>query len=110
MYQIKRLRNTNKKIKIEIKIIKCMKLKLFIFYLFTFIFFFIYWYIVTTFCEVYQNTQMTYIKDCICSFILSLFLPFILYIFPSAVRICALRGVKKCSKCIYKLGDIIPFF
>ena len=110
MYQIKRLRNSYKKKKIEIKIIKCMKLKLFIFYLFTFIIFFFYWYIVTTFCEVYPNTQMTYIKDCIFSFIFSLFLPFVLYIFPAAVRICALRGGKKGSKCIFKLSDVIPFF
>ena len=110
MYQIKKLRNSYKKIKIEIKIIKCMKLKLFIFYLFTFIIFFFYWYIVTTFCEVYPNTQMTYIKDCIFSFIFSLFLPFVLYIFPAAVRICALRGGKKGSKCIFKLSDVIPFF
>ena len=39
--------------------------------IFTFIIFFFYWYIVTTFCEVYPNTQMTYIKDCIFSFIFS---------------------------------------
>ena len=110
MYQIKRLRNSKKRIRSEIKIVKCMKLKLFIFYLFTLIIFFIDWYIVITFCEVYPNTQVIYIKDCIFSFVISLFLPFILYLFPSALRICALRGIKKGSKCIYKLSDIIPFF
>ena len=87
-----------------------MKLKLLFFYLFTLILFFIEWYIVITFCEVYPNTQMTYIKDCIFSFIISIFLPFILYLFPSAIRICALRGVKNGAKFIYKLSDIIPFF
>jgi surface protein len=110
MYRIKRLRNSKKKIRNEIKIVKCMKLKIFIFYLFTLIIFFIDWYIVITFCEVYPNTQIIYIKDCIISFVISLFLPFILYFFPSALRICALRGIKKGSKCIYKLSDIIPFF
>ena len=110
MYEIKRLKFSNKKIINEIKIIKCVKLKLFFFYLFTSIFFFINWYLVITFCAVYPNTQMIYIKDCIFSFVISLFLPFILYLFPSSFRICALRGIKEGSKCIYKLSDIIPFF
>ena len=110
MYEIKRLKFSNKKIINEIKIIKCVKLKLFFFYLFTSIFFFINWYLVITFCAVYPNTQIIYIKDCIFSFVISLLIPFILYLFPSSFRICALRGIKEGSKCIYKLSDIIPFF
>ena len=110
MYQIKRPKNNDKKIINEIKIIKCVKLKLLFFYLFTLIFFFVDWYLVITFCAVYPNTQVTYIKDCIFSFIISLFLPFVLYLFPAAFRICALRGIKEGSKCIYKLSDIIPIF
>ena len=110
MYQIKRLKNNKTKIKNEAKIINCMKLKLFFFYAFTFIFFFFDWYIVIAFCAAYPNTQITYIKDCALSFGISLALPFGLYLFPSALRICALRGIKEGSKCIYKLSDIIPFF
>ena len=110
MYQIKRLKNNKTKIKNLAKIINCMKLKLFFFYAFTFIFFFFDWYIVIAFCAAYPNTQITYIKDCALSFGISLALPFGLYLFPSALRICALRGIKEGSKCIYKLSDIIPFF
>ena len=110
MYQIKILKNNVKKIKSEIKMIKRLKLKLLIFYLLTLIFFFFYWHIIITFCAVYPNTQMIYIKDCIFSFVISIASPFSFYLLTSALRICALRGTKKGSRCLYKLIDIISIF
>ena len=109
IYQIKkRTHNFNKK---EImKILKCIKIKLVVFFIFTFIFFVFYWYTVTTFCAVYENTQITFIKDSLLSFLLSILYPFIIYLIPSALRIITLKNVKINLKCIYKLSDIIPFF
>ena len=87
-----------------------MYIKLIFFYIFTFIFFFIYWYIITVFCGIYRNTQITFIKDSIISFSISLAYPFFLYLISAGLRICSLRDSHKRSKFLYKLSDIFPLF
>ena len=111
IYQIKELKTSKiEKIKI-MKILKCAKLKLIGFYIFTFIFFFFYWYYISCFCAVYENTQIIFIKDSISSFCTGLIYPFVLYLFPSALRVIALKDKKnKKLSFVYKLSDIIPFF
>ena len=112
-YQIK---NTPKKEKGEnkyiiFKILTIIKCKLFGFFLFTFFLFVFYWYLITCFCTVYSNTQIIFIKDFFVSFISGLLYPFILYIFPSILRIISLRVCVKANlSCLYKLSDIIPIF
>ena len=63
----------------------------------------------TCFCAVYQNTQIAFIKDSVSSFLLGIFLPFILYIFPSIFRIISLKS-KSNIEYVYKFSNIIPFF
>ena len=110
-YQIKAIKNFKLNKKIVFKILRCIKFKLFGFFSFTFILFVFYWYFISCFCAVYQNTQSAFIKDSISSFLTGLLYPFILYLFPAILRIIALKdAVKKRLKCIYKLSDIIPFF
>ena len=92
------------------EIIRCIRLKLNIFFLFTFIIFIIFWYIITVFCGVYRNTQITFIKDSLISFSINMIYPFVIYFFTSILRICSLRSSKKNMKCLYKLSYIIPFF
>ena len=87
------------------KIIKCIKIKLIIFYVFTFVIFIAYWYIVISFCAVYKNTQIIFIKNSISSFLLGILYPFILYIFPTLLRIISLRAHKKNSSCLYKFSN-----
>ena len=108
IYKMKNLTTNNKNE--VIKVIKYMKIKLIIFFVFTFTFFGLYWYIVTAFCAVYENTQITYLKDSLLSFLIGILYPFILYLIPSGLRILSLRHSKKNLKCVYKLSDIIPFF
>ena len=111
IYQIKNIsHNKTFEDKDIIKILKCIKIKIITFYIFTFIFFGFYWYLVTAFCAVYQNTQVTFLKDCLFSFLLGIIYPFILYLIPSGLRILSLRYPNKGIKCVYKLSDIIPFF
>ena len=108
---IYKIKNTNKPTKIMVlKILRCLQLKLLYFFIFTFIIFGLYWYIVTAFCAVYQNTQIIFLKDSLSSFLLGLLYPFVLYLLPTALRILSLRQSKLGLKCIYKLSDIIPFF
>ena len=110
IYQIKYLMLNNSSTKMKF-IYKCMNIKLIFFFLFTFIFILFYWYMVSAFCAVYKNTQIAFIKDWLLSFLLDISLPFVIYLLPSAFRVCAIKNRNcKCSIFIYKLSEIIPFF
>ena len=110
IYQIKGLKSKSKNLKTINSIFKCIKMKLIGYFIFTFIFFGVYWYIISSFCAVYENTQMAFIKDSLMSFLSSLIYPFILYSIPSALRLCAIRNPKINLECLYKLSDVIPCF
>ena len=104
-YKIKSMNKdeiNKKKIKSVLKWIKC---KIITFYIFTFILFLSYWYIITAFCSVYENTQIIFIIDSLLSFFIGLLYPFILYFIPTG-----LRFIKKNLKVFYSLSEIIPFF
>ena len=112
IYQLKSLIVNNP---IECKkqklIYKCIKIKLILFFCFTFLLFLFYWYIVASFCTVYENTQISFIKDCILSFLLGNIIPFAVYLIPSALRIYSLKNPKRIpSNYLYKLSDLIPIF
>ena len=111
IYKIKNLQDNKKNTGSVFLILKCIKIKLIVFFMFTFILFIFYWYLISAFCSVYQNTQIIFIKDSASSFLTGLLYPFILYLIPSVLRIISLQDVKnKRLKFIYKLSDIIPFF
>ena len=57
--------------KIE-KIIKCLKIKIILFLIFEALFMLFFFYYVTAFCQVYQNTQVSWLLDCISSYAISL--------------------------------------
>ena len=69
-----------------------------------------YWYFISCFCAVYKNTQIYYIIDSVISFCLGLVYPFILYLFPSCLRIICLKHKETSLKFLYFLSDIIPIF
>ena len=108
MYEIKNLEPGKRNKDEVVRVYDTINKKLFFYFLITFIFFLGYWYIVCVFCAVYENTQITYIKDSFISSLLGYIYPFILYLFPAAFRGCALKS--KNNKCLYKLSEIIPFF
>ena len=108
IYQIKHLKDVKMEKILIFKNLKCIKLKLISFFVFTFVFFTFYWYLISCFCAVYENTQVIFIKDSISTFFSGLAYPFVLYLIPSALRILALRDINKKRTFIYKLSDIIP--
>jgi hypothetical protein len=85
-----------------------IKNKIITFYSFTFLLFLFFWYLISAFCAVYENTQRIFIIDSLTSFAMGLVYPFILYLFPAGLRVLSLR--KKNLKYIYSLSDKIPFF
>jgi len=108
-YQIKNLKNDKHRNDIIFRNFRCIKIKLIIFYVFNFILLAFYWYFISAFCAVYQNTQIIFNKDSVSSFFTGLLYPFVLYLIPSLLRIFVLiNGKKMRLNFIYKLSDIIP--
>ena len=110
-YEIKSLPKTKENQEKIINIIDCVKNKLIAFYIFTFLLFLFYWYFISAFCAVYQNTQIIFLRDSAISFLISCIDPFIIYAFTCILRAISLsRLCRKKLCCIYKLSDIIPIF
>ena len=100
IYQIKQIEEYNPKI-IK-KVINKIKIKLIIFFIITFIFFGFYWYLISSFCAVYNNTQIIYLKDFITSFCFGLLYPFAIQLCFTLLRIFSLKKKSKSRSLIYK--------
>ena len=109
IYQIKNFSKQNERDNV-FKILRCIEFKLIIFYIFIFLFFIFYWYLVSVFCAIYKNTQIIFLKDALSSFIFGNILPFIIYLFPTTLRIISLKSQKHKLEYLFKLSNIIPFF
>jgi len=111
IYEIKSLQKGQKNNERILDIIDCMKRKIVTFFDFTFLLFLFYWYFISAFCAVYQNTQLIFLKDTGISILTSYIDPFIIYGITCFLRIISLcLCCKKKLGCIYKLSDIIPIF
>ena len=114
IYEIKGLSVDDKKNGQKIMdILSCIQRKLTTFIIFTFILFLFFWYFISAFCAVYQNTQKIYLRDSMISFAISLIDPCFIYCFTSLLRCISLKRIcrkKCCGKCLYKTSDIIPIF
>ena len=87
------------------QIIKCIYYKFILFFIISFIFLLLFWYYLSSFCAIYQNTQYHLIKDTLISFGLSMIYPFGIYLIPGIFRIPALRT--KGREGLYKFSKII---
>ena len=111
IYEIKELPSKEKNSEKVLSIIDCMNRKLTGFFVFTFLLFLFYWYFISAFCAVYQNTQIIFLRDSGISFLTSLLDPFIIYGITTLLRVISLSTCcKKKLGCVYKLSDIIPIF
>ena len=99
MLSIKSQNDYRKAEKEAINIKKCLNIKLALFFIISFLLMLFFWYYISTFCAVYQNTQTILIGDTLLSFGLSMIYPFGLNLLPATFRITALR--KKGKKCLY---------
>ena len=105
--QIKSQDTFENAIKISEKIQKYIRTKVIIFYVISYIFLSFFWYFISAFCIVYNNTQMILIKDTLVSFCLSMVYPFVLNLITTFCRIYALRARKRNKKCLYKCSFFI---
>ena len=87
--------------------LKYIKIKYAIFFILNFILLGLFWYYLTCFNAIYKNTQIYLIENTAISFAFSLFYPFVINIFPTIFRGCAIHSKNKNQHCIYKFSQII---
>ena len=105
--EVKQQLTKNMAINMKIKKLKCMKIKLAIFFVLNFILLVLFWYYLTCFNAVYQNTQIYLIENTFISFGFSLIYPFIINILPVAIRMCSIHSSNKDQRYCYILSQII---
>ena len=89
------------------KLIKKIKIKLVLYFILTYILLIFFWYYISMFDAIYRNTQFLLLKDTLMGFALSLFSPFVIYLFPGIFRIPALANLQNSKKCLYKFSKIL---
>ena len=87
VYEIKALPKEEKNGEKVINIIDKMKRKLVYFFIFTLLLFLFYWYFISAFCAVYQNTQKIFLRDSGISILTSFIDPFIIYAITTLLRL-----------------------
>ena len=92
------------------KIKNTLKLKLIIFFVLSSVLMLIFWYFISCFCSVYENTQIILIEDTTISFLLSMIYPFGIKLLPGIFRIQALRAPKRDQKYKYKISLLLSMF
>ena len=86
---------------------KCIKIKFIFFYLLSLILMMFFWYFISCFCAVYNNTQVILFKDTLISFALSMLYPIGINLVPGFFRIPSLRAKERNKSCMYSFSKII---
>ena len=100
----------------KIKLIKRLLIKFILFFIISSIFLLMFWYYISMFCNIYENTQIHLLNDTLISFGLSLLYPFGIYLLPGIFRIHALSEGKKndnkngTGKYLYKFSKFLQIF
>ena len=109
----KNVNNINKR---KIKLINKLNTKFILFFIISKIFLLIFWYYLSMFCAIYNNTQIHLIKDTLIGFGMSLLYPFGIYLLPGMFRIPVLsnRNIKnkknKVEKYLYNFSKFLQIF
>ena len=89
------------------KLLKILNIKFVLYFLISLLFLLFFWYYISMFGAIYKNTQLHLLKDILLSYLLSLFSPFVTYLFLGVVRIPALIYRKQC---LYKVSQFLQSF
>ena len=105
--KIKDEKNMIKTVKKSKEIENCIKIKFKFFFLISLILMLFFWYFISCFCAVYNNTQSILFKDTLISFAISMLYPLGINLIPGIFRIPSLRAKKKDKQCMYSFSKII---
>lgn len=89
------------------QVIKCINIKFGIFFILNFILLNLFWFYLTCFNGVYENTQLYLIENTLFSFGISFLYPFFWNIIPSAFRMGALGNQKPDKECLYSASKFL---
>ena len=87
------------------KVKRCLIIKYILFFILSIFFLLFFWYYLSSFGAVFQNTQIYLIKNILISFGLSMIYPFAINILPSFIRIYSLKNMNRES--LYKLSKFM---
>ena len=89
------------------KIKRFLIIKYICFFIIGLLFLIFFWYYLSSFGAVYQNTQIYLVKNTLISFGFSLIYPFIINLIPAIFRIYSLKERKENRKCFFKISKVI---
>ena len=104
---IKKVNNLKSIINKSIEVKQSLKIKFIIFYVVSYILILFFFYFISCFCAVYNNTMYILIEDTFISFGISMLYPFGLNLLPGLFRIPALKSKKKDKKVLYIVSQFI---
>ena len=104
--EIKREESIMKSNKKVSRVVRCLIIKHIIYFISSFLFLILFWYYLSSFCAVYQNSQVYLIKNTFISFALGLIYPFVINFFPTIIRKISLNSK---NKCLYNTNKIFEF-
>ena len=84
--------------------LKCINIKFIIFFIVNFILLILFWFYLTCFNGIYENTQIYLFENTFISFAISLLFPFLWNIIPTLLRMCALGNKESNGQCIYSIS------
>ena len=87
------------------KVKKCLIIKYIAFFISGVLFLVLFWYYLSSFCAVYQNSQIFLIINTFLSFVFSLIYPFFIIIFPVIIRKFSLNNSNR--RLLYKINHYI---
>ena len=82
-------------------------IKFILYFIISFLFLLFFWYYISMFGVIYNNTQYHLLKDFLMSFGLSLIFPFFIYLLPGIFRIPALSNINKKRECLYNFSKLL---
>jgi hypothetical protein len=107
--ELKREKIINNLFDKQAKVQRCLIIKYICYFIISFIFLIFFWYYLSSFCAVYQNSQVYAIKNTFISFIIGLIYPFLISLFPGIFRVYSLNIKKDKRECIYKFSQLLQF-
>ena len=98
----------NAKEKVE-KVKRNIIIKYIIFFVAGILFLIFFWYYLSSFGAVYQNSQIYLIKNTFISLAVGLLYPFIINIIPATLRICSLNDKNQNKEMLFKISKYLQF-
>jgi hypothetical protein len=107
LYEIKSQKTYRKANNKVSKVKRCLIIKYICFFVLSYIFLSFFWYYLSSFCAVYQNTQIYVIENTFISFVFSFIYPFAINTIPALLRIYSLKESNR--ELCYKISKYIQY-